>query len=367
MTDDYGYANARLRAMKSRLLDARTYEELLGKDEVSEIISSLTQTIYKPEIEAALVKYGGARCVTEALRLNFSRTMRKILSFFQGEPCRLLRILLGRWDVINIKTILRGQSRGVSPDEIMEALVLAGELDEVALGRMARQPDIKASIDLMATWGIVYARPLAIAMGVYAESEDLADLELALDKFYYDHAARQLKDRALQLRGGSYNIVLAREMLDAEIDVTNIMTILRLSRLRDRDEKLQAKYGTSDYETLLITSGGGLDSYQLSNLWAMTAVEDVVQGLARTPYGPFLEKGLAEYLQTGDMSSLQRGLERFVVRKGIGMFRRDPLSIAIAIGYIWAKYNEVVNLRIIAQGKAVGLDKAAIKRELILV
>jgi vacuolar-type H+-ATPase subunit C/Vma6 len=43
---------------------------------------------------------------------------------------------------------------------------------------------------------------------------------------------------------------------------------------------------------------------------------------------------------------------------GINHFRRDPLSIAIGLGYIWAKVNEVTNIRIMAWGKTAGvMDK----------
>ncbi len=59
MPDDYGYLNARVRAMKSRLLSRRTYGELLAETSVNELLATLAQTPYRTGIEAALARDTG--------------------------------------------------------------------------------------------------------------------------------------------------------------------------------------------------------------------------------------------------------------------------------------------------------------------
>jgi vacuolar-type H+-ATPase subunit C/Vma6 len=49
------------------------------------------------------------------------------------------------------------------------------------------------------------------------------------------------------------------------------------------------------------------------------------------------------------------------------MFTRDPLSIAIPIGYIGCKEIEVANLRLIAQAVTLGLKRDEVRQELIVV
>ncbi len=39
----------------------------------------------------------------------------------------------------------------------------------------------------------------------------------------------------------------------------------------------------------------------------------------------------------------------------------------IMIGYLWAKQNEITNLRIIVKGKSVGMPADRMRKELILV
>ncbi|MFU8891731.1 MAG: V-type ATPase subunit, partial [Anaerosomatales bacterium] len=45
----------------------------------------------------------------------------------------------------------------------------------------------------------------------------------------------------------------------------------------------------------------------------------------------------------------------------------DPLGIGVAVSYLWAKQNEITNLRIIVKGKAVGMPEDRVREELILV
>ncbi len=56
---DYGYVNARIRGMKSRLLDRRTLEDLIFQPDLDSLISDLEKTPYKEDIIEAKVQYSG--------------------------------------------------------------------------------------------------------------------------------------------------------------------------------------------------------------------------------------------------------------------------------------------------------------------
>ncbi len=355
MESDYGYANARIRAMKSDLLDGHAYASLLAASNIEQIIELLARSAYKADIEATLVKRGGVRCVFEALRVNIARTVGKIKNFFGGRPRQLISILLGRWDMFNLMTILRGQARGVGADEILGALIPAGELGEVDLREMAQQPTIRATADLMVAWGLPYARALSGALRSRSGG-DLFHVETRLNQLRYGEALARL--------GQDENDALVREMLEAEIDVANLTTLLRLCQLDDRTSQLRTRFGAPDAKSLLIESGG-LHGRALRELSEADNVEGILRGLGKSVYAATLEQRADLYRESGNIAPLERALEEFVALKGIGMFHRDPLSIAIAIGDIWAKSNEVANVRLIAQGKFLGLDSERIRRELI--
>ena len=102
----------------------------------------------------------------------------------------------------------------------------------MTLNELVRQPDVRAVIDLLATWGIGYAKPLTEKFPEYFEKSDLALLECALDKYYYKEALESVKIT-------SYNTMLIRDILATEIDVVNLRTILRL--IRDHVDSAEAQ------------------------------------------------------------------------------------------------------------------------------
>jgi len=348
---DYGYVNARVRGMKSRLLDHAALENMIFQPDIPSLIASLDKSPYREDITEAKIQYAGILCIEDALRKNFTRTFRKILGFVRDtEAERYIRIFLYRWDVQNIKTILRGKHIHVTSEEIRDCLVPAGELDEITLAELIKQPDAKAVIDMLATWDIRYFRPLTASFPEFLEKDDLAVLESALDKYYYQDALETVQKP-------SYNNDLIADLLRTEIDVVNIKTILRM--IRDG----------VDYEVaagFLIEGGNVLDAKSLRELLATRSIDKAITVLDKTPYR-FLAEVPAGIIQEQKISVLEKRLEKYLVKEGVQTFRMDPLSVAAVIGYFWAKYNEITNIRIISRCKTSDLTEETLKEELVYV
>ena len=345
------YVNARIKGMKSRLLHASVFETLILKPDVESIITELGTTAYKQEIEKASIQYSGIRCIEVALRKDFTSSFRKIFSFMRGDESeKYIKILLGRWDIQNIKTILRGKNIHIPTAEIHDCLIPAGELDDTTMIELVKQPDVKAVIDLLATWGISYAKPLTRNFKDYSEKRDLAILEYAIDRFYYKNSLNWVK-------GGSYNDGLVRDMIMTEIDVTNIKNVFRM--IRDKIDAEEAK-------SFLIDGGKSLDTEKLLTMVRTGTFAGAIKLLETSPYA-FLSKVPEEVLKAQKISVLEKDLERYLIQRGISRFLGDPLSIAIPIGYIWAKYNEITNIRIIARSKTADVPEKELRGELIYV
>ena len=152
MPRGYGYGNARLRAMRSRLLTGRAYDALLDKATIEELINALAETPYREDVEAALVHTEGVRAVFEAVRANLTCTLRQIRRFYEARPLILVDLLFRRWDRHNLLAILRGQRQNAPTEQVLLTVVPVGQLDEVSLRELARQPGLRAVIDLMTTW-----------------------------------------------------------------------------------------------------------------------------------------------------------------------------------------------------------------------
>jgi len=345
------YVNARIKGMKSRLLHPAVLETLILKPDIESIIVELRTTSYKEEIEKASIQYSGIMCIEVALRKDLTSSFRKIFDFMRGDESeKYIKILLGRWDIQNIKTILRGKNIHIPTAEIHDCLIPAGELDETTMIELVKQPDVKAVIDLLATWGISYAKPLTRNFKEYSEKRDLAILEYALDRFYYKNALNAVK-------GGSYDDILVRDMIMTEIDVTNIKNVFRM--IRDKIDVEEAK-------SFLIDGGKYLDTEKLLTLVRTGTFAGAIKLLETSPYA-FLSKVPEEVLKEQKISVLEKDLERYLIQRGISRFLGDPLSIAIPIGYIWAKHTEITNIRIIARSKTADVPEKELRRELIYV
>jgi len=393
---DYGYINARVRGMRSYLLDRSFYEQLIMLQDLPAMISSLESTPYKKELEECLAREEvGAANIDEALKRNLARTFRKILSFMAGEPRKLTGILLARWDLHNLKSILRGKHISATEDEILQSLIPAGEIDTSLLAELARQPDLKSVADLIITWNLPYAKPLKEHLSKYLKAmkekkataaeefgevllketpgelgdfeKDLAVLETALDKFYYSLALKKTRDRSLNSR-------IVRELIVSQIDITNILSLLRIQSVdfereyaHIRDEAERKQKIREKKEEIFIPGGKELGFDQFLALSEAGEVEEVVASLSDTSYGKALSQAMPRFYDRGSIAVLQRKMEEIAVEKGVEMYQKGPLCMGVIASYIWAKYNEVVNLRIIVRGKAIGMLERRIREELIFV
>jgi V/A-type H+/Na+-transporting ATPase subunit C len=348
---DWGYINARMRGMKSRLLDHHALDGLVLQPDLESLVNELEKTPYHDDIVEARGTYSGIPCIEHALRNNFVRTFRKILDFAKKEEAeQYISIFLHRWDIQNIKTILRGKNIHVTNEEILDCIVPAGEMDEATLTELVRQPDTKAVIDLLATWDISWAKPLTTAFPEFARSGDLGMLECALDRYYYE-------DALLAVSRPGKNNAMIRQILSIEIDVVNIKTVLRM--IRDHVAPEEAT-------KFLLDGGLEFDQKKLGHLLTLHKIEDVLPELGQTRYR-FLSGTPESALRAQKISVIEKELERYLVRQGTKSFLSDPLSVASLIGYFWAKYNEITNIRVISRCKTADFSVETLKEELVYV
>jgi len=348
---DYGYCNARARGMRSRLLNAAFLDQLMSAADLAKVISLLVETEYAPELEDQLIHGHTTAAVDEALKVNMVATFNKVLGFVNGEAEDLIRTLLGRWDMFNVKTIIRGKHMKLSAEEIEDSLFAVGQFSAVDLKALSSESDVRGVADTLVTWRMPYAEPLRSAMPEYIRTNDLSLLELALDKYYFEWAAGRLA-------GKGANVRLARRLMGVETDTINLLTVFRLQK---------ADIGDMDIQRFFLPGGVNVSRELFMQLAPMSDVDEVLDRLKRTPYGPQLEPVVLNYIEEGSISVFERALEDFVMRKALAAGRGDPLGVGILIGYLWAKQNEITNLRIIVKGKAVGMPPDRMRKELILV
>ena len=348
---DYGYCNARARGMRSRLFTKPFFDELMDATDLGRIIQLLEGTEYWPDIETEIIKGRTPAAMDEAFRANMVRTFQKVMGFLNAEARDLVATLLGRWDAFNIKSIVRGKHMHLKPEEIEDSLYAVGVLSSVDLHYLASLEDVRAVVDTLATWESPYAVPLRAGMALYETAGNLSALELALDRYYAEWAAKRLSGRRS-------NAVLARRILGLQIDSINLLTTFRL---------LKSDVGDLDPAMFFLPGGAYVTEELFLKMTALSDVDEVLAALTGTPYRAQLEAVVILYEEEGRLAVFERALEDYVMRKALDAGHGDPLGIGIVIGYLWAKQNEITNLRIIVKGKSVGMPADRMRKELILV
>ena len=192
MIDDYGYLNARVRGLKGLLLTGRDVEAALAAASLEEFIAFLGSTPYAAAVAEALTRHQGDRGGRGGAAPRLPAHHRPRRAHRRRPPRRLLALVLGRWELFNVKTVLRGLHARAGLERVMGSTIPFGRLDEAALQELARQADVKAAIDLLAQWRLPYAPALRRAYPAYRGRSDLHVLETALDRGFFAAALRGL-------------------------------------------------------------------------------------------------------------------------------------------------------------------------------
>jgi len=352
---NFDYGNARLRAWKSRLLSQRELDSLVGAESLNGLISALIKTAYRKPVETALTRTSGLDCITESLHYDLLSAFGKVGNYYDEQAGEMVEIVLRRYDVHNIKGILRGLSKNVEANEIMTALMPVGELDANILAELVRSPDPRTAIDLMAMMGLIFSQPL-LKLRSERPGATIAEIELALDRWFF-------QDTFLYLENVQRDGKVLLKAIQLEADLINIFTMLRFVSLPGERRLLHEWLQNEEFDALLV-GPGRLPFAVLNRSAQQDTVEAAVEIIGQSLYGPALGVGLSKFAKSSLLSDIEKQLKRFRLAWMAGQIVKDPLGIGVLLGYIALKTNEVNNIRWIAHGINLGLSAEAIRREL---
>lgn len=344
---NYAYACTRVRAKKRFLLSRDTYSRLLLMD-VHEIGRFLGETQYREEMTRYASRYSGAALVEVAVTRNLAATYADILSFTTGHLRDMVGNYLKRWDMFNVKTVLRGKLTGVSDEEIMDTLVPAGAFSEAYLRTLVGMGSIQEIMDaLLQEPSLGITQELAREV---VESNRLARLEDHLDRnLYYD----LLK----VVRGMTRADELLRDFVRLEVDITNLKVLLKLKAERIPEDRI-AKY--------IIPGGMEFGAEKLRAMAQAEGLQPVIEELEKSSIYEDIKPALESFKEDRRLSGLTIALDRALIYKSEKFAHFYPLSVLPIVNYIVRKKTEVDNIRIISRGKQSGLSNKVIEELLVV-
>lgn len=339
--------NARVRGMKSQLFSPMEMESLIDRTPQG-MAESLLSSAYEAEMAESLTRYQGADAVEDAVTRNLIHTFEKLRRLTRGGLEDLAEIFLWRWDLLAIKSLLRARHHELDMQTALDEFIPGPSMPVALMRELASKDTMDALVRGLVAWNARLARPLAERLGEYNETRDLSVLEEALDRSYFVDNVRRLENHEGE------DAPFIRDLLRMEIDRIN----LRLA--------FAPRAATHDPDAISrrFLSRGTIPLTTLREIAASPNPERSVDILDRTGYAD-LYSGVSYYAETGRFSRLDRAFEGALLGRLKRASQQNPLSLAILMRFAWLKFNEVMNLRMIARGKDVNLPKQVIQEELV--
>jgi V/A-type H+-transporting ATPase subunit C len=308
----YGYASGRIKVMERSLLQKQHIDRLVDAD-FEESKRILMETDYGPYLADALV----SRDIEDGLQDYLA----EVYTFFQDPtlPAWLGDFFLCRYDLHNLRVFLK--ERFFEREE-PEALLPFSRVD----------PEVMRQAVQNSNWSLLPAWMASIAEKIVELVEKDPDPQLvdfAMDRYFLEH-------RLEIVRGVRSPIV--QDFCRMTIDLANIKVVLRCERMGKPAsfcEKALAEGGTLDRDKLLNAMGKG--------------VEELIRSVGDRHYVELLVENIDLTEKRVRLTNFDRAADDFVLGylKGARLVAAGPDTV---IGYVYAKENEVVILRIIMMG-----------------
>lgn len=342
-TGNYPYVTARVRAKRAALLGADVYGRLLMM-EIPEIARFLGEREYKGEMLALGARYSGVDLIEMATSRNLAKTYNQIYDFCEGGLRLIVGRYLDRYDLQNMKTIIRAKAYGASAEEVEEDLVPAGSFPVDFLQALIAAPTVDAAFELLE--GTIYARALVGLADRASDVKDWSAWEDRVSHLYYSELLQSVPPSTEANR-------LMRQFLQREIDIVNLKTLLRVWAAKASFNREIFLEGGLEMTTEELKEMVTLDKATLiGRLSAYSFYEQI---------GPDLER-----VETTGVGALLRKVEKVHLIEAARYSHLHPLSILPILDYIVRKDREVQNIRLIARGKESGLSNDLIKELLVV-
>jgi len=342
----YSLVNAKVRARLSGLLPDKLIRHLAETSEVEDFYNALSGTVYegifsRPELAIDTR-------IAEKLLLEKEIVWHKeLLKDLKGEVRDLVSHFLEKYEIENIKTVLRIRS-GVGCDDNYEYIADIKLPNSIPYRGLLEAPTMEDALSLLA--GTPYINPAFEALDDYKERKTLFPIETSLEIDYYN----RLKDKVKKLdkRDGQ----IARRLIGIEIDQKNIDWLMRL--------KFYYDIPVADLLDYNIPGGYSLNRSKLIRLFQTESMENLLS----VALDQFLGKASGFFSGSvqggGKLFILEIILWNYLVseaRKTLGGF---PFTIGTILAYLILKRAEVRNLITILNGKVLGMDRDAIEEHL---
>lgn len=323
----YLYSVTRVRALETKLLDKAKIERMVDAKNADEVIKILYETDYAGSIS----EMKGVEDYETVLSKELAKTY-ELMGEISPTP-ELTNIFLYRYDIHNLKTLLKSSFLGEENDELLSEI---GTVPLQKLKEMVKEKDFR---DLSP----IIRECAEEIVNEFTVNPDPQLIDIILDRCLFNLMYKTAKDNKSSF---------LMDYIAAQIDLANIKTFIRVKAMG---------YGR-EFLSKVILENGKLD-YAFYNDIFDEPVDILIERLAFKDYHTVIEDGLTSYQKTKSLTRYEKLSDDFlfeIMKKGKYVaFGIEPL-----VGYLMAKENEVKIIRMIMVGKINEIPNELIRERL---
>lgn len=347
----YAYITSKVRGMRSHLLteDFRAFVESSGLDETRHILEA---TVYRDELSAVPTESLTSIALEKALVGNFLKTFNGIWKYSSEDIKTLLEGIQRKFEVENIKAILRAKIAELSVEDVIQYLIPIRSLDEIRCRELLEKTEtVEDVIGLLRDAG--YRQALEGALEDYREIGFLIPLESALDNYVIG----ELWKNVHKLKG--LDVKVAEELLGTEIDILNMKVILRSKALAIGEDYIRR---------FLLPVFYALTNENIAMSIKADGVENAIHELEVKYYEKTLAEALKAYRASNSVFPVELVLDRLLLKtnQAISVKHPSPFHIGVLLAFLNLKWFEVKNLRSIVVGKENKVPSEKIWESLVI-
>ncbi|MGI0100901.1 MAG: V-type ATPase subunit [Candidatus Micrarchaeaceae archaeon] len=339
----YGYSSTRVKAMESKLLGSDILGRLAGLEDVPSMVGLLLQTDYKQYIE----EFGGMDMKAELADFALSKSLecdvQKLIYVVPKEQKEMTMHIVGRSDAQNIKLVFYAKAEQKDYDYISRYVVESYNIDAGTVKRAIEELTVEDAAALLAVrtpYGIV----VNSALNAYRNTHNLTEVNAAIDKGFF----RLLEGAIRKLSGISRE---SASIIRMDMEMRNILTILRAKRYGmsiDKVNDLLIERGITSIEDMLDMFESSSSIGELAMKVSSFDLKDAVSAYESNKWHRMLQFEIA--------------MRNAIFKKAVALLRHSSLSYGVIIGYFYLKEIEVFTLRILINGRSLGLSNEEINR-----
>lgn len=317
----------RLRVLETRLLDKSKIDRMIDSKSPLDALKVLQETDYSVHF----TDLNKAELYEKVLSKELINIYKALYSMCPVKE--IIDIMAIKYDYHNLKVLVKGK---ILNKDFSHMLIPVGTIDLIRL-KYAVENNYYRDLDK------ITRKCLEETLNDFEINKDPQKVDIIIDKYQFEYIlslTKEINHKGIE----NYTTTLA--------DLTNIKTLLRVKKQKKN----------KDFFVDVLVQGGSIDKDKLISL-LNEANENISTKLAHTNYENILKEGISEYVNTGSVSTFEKLIDNYImsIMKDAKFITSGAMPV---IAYIYAKENEIKQIRTIMVGKLNNIAGEVIRERL---